>query len=206
MELAGLEPAPGGRRSALAASVPTLPGVARQALTVFGGRPAHQVLLLWPFMRRLVGPRSLLIWSGVLATIVFSYLALRGVDFSTATEALRESNPAWLVAAVPVLALAVFLRVLRWRYLFPPGTRPPVRAVPSAPAAVGVFEAATLIALTSYGANRSVALSYAIVLHLVNFVPYLVLGPLALRRTPWRRRGESARYAIARCVQLRGAT
>lgn len=319
-------------------------------------------------MRRLVGPRSLLIWSGVLATIVFSYLALRGVDFGTATEALRESNPAWLVAAVPVLALAVFLRVLRWRYLFAPGTRPPVRAVtsayligqffnnilplrageaarivalsrraqgsraeitatvllervydvlvllallfvllpwlprvswlgvaavvgivsvaifaamvvilavygdrpllllltplrifpaahperivavaaslgrglaavrsvrsgltavaltaiswvvlgisfwlltlafplphsplagilvviatnlaqilPSAPAAVGVFEAATLIALTSYGANRSVALSYAVVLHLVNFVPYLVLGPLALRRTP----------------------
>ena len=42
-----------------------------------------------------------MIWSGVLATIVFSYLVLRGVDFSTATEALRESNPAWLVAEVP---------------------------------------------------------------------------------------------------------
>ncbi len=34
-------------------------------------------------MRRLVGLRPLLIWSGVLATIVFSYLALRGVHFSS---------------------------------------------------------------------------------------------------------------------------
>lgn len=319
-------------------------------------------------MRRLFTPRLLLIWSGVLATVVFSFLALRGVDFGTAMEALRESNPWWLVAAMPVLAIAVFLRALRWRYLFAPESRPSVRAVvsayligqffnnilplrageaarivalsrrakgsraeatatvllervydvlvllallfvlvpwlprvswlgaaalvaiagvaifaavvlilavygdrpvlllltplrifpstrperivtvaenlgrglaavrnvrsglvafaltaiswvamgisfwlltlafplphsplagilvviatnlaqvlPSAPAAVGVFEAATLVALASYDANRSVALSYAIVLHLVNFVPYLILGPLALRRTP----------------------
>jgi glycosyl transferase family 2/lysylphosphatidylglycerol synthase-like protein len=35
--------------------------------------------------------------------------------------------------------------------------------LPSAPAAVGVFEAATLVALTAYGAPRPVALSYAVV-------------------------------------------
>lgn len=319
-------------------------------------------------MRRFVGLRPLLIWSGLLATIAFTYLALRGVDFGAVKEALQESNLAWLAPAVAVLALAVFLRALRWRYLFAPETRPSVRAVtsayligqffnsilplrageaarivalsrrtkrprgetaatvllervydvlvllallfvlvpwlprvswlgaaaivgivgvglfavvivilavygdrpllllltplrmvpairperiaaiaanlgrglaavrgvrsgltaviltasswvvmgvsfwlltlafelphslltgilvviatnlaqilPSAPAALGVFEAATLLALASYGANRSVALSYAVVLHLVNFLPYLILGPLALRGTP----------------------
>jgi glycosyltransferase 2 family protein len=318
-------------------------------------------------MRSLTRLRPLLIWSGLLATLVFTYLALRGVDFETAKQALREANPAWLAAALPVLALSVFLRVLRWRYLFTPATRPSVRPVtsayligqffnnilplrageaarivaltsrtrgsrvettatvllervydvlvllallfvlapwlphvswlgaaalvaivavvgfasvivilavygdrpllllltplrivpairperiaavasnlgrglaavrgvrsaltavvitasswvvmgisfwlillafplphsplagilvviatnlaqilPSAPAAIGVFEAATLVALASFGASRSIALSYAVVLHLLNFVPYLLLGPLALRGT-----------------------
>jgi glycosyltransferase 2 family protein len=316
-------------------------------------------------MRSLGRLRPVLIWSGLFATLAFTYLAFRGVDFGAAKQALGDSNPAWLAPALPVLGLAVFLRVLRWRYLFAPATRPsvsaatsayligqffnsilPLRAgeaarivalsrlangsrgettatvllervydvlvllallfvlapwlpdvswlgaaalvaivgvvafaavivvlavygdrpllllltplriipairperiavvatnlgrglaavrsvrsgltalvltasswvimgisfwlitlafplphsplagilvviatnlvqiLPSAPAAVGVFEAATLVALASYGANRSIALSYAVVLHLVNFVPYLLLGPLALR-------------------------
>jgi glycosyltransferase 2 family protein len=310
-------------------------------------------------------PRPLLLCSGLLVTLVFTYLALRDVDFRAAKQALQDSNPVWLAPALPVLGVAVFLRVLRWRYLFAPATRPsvgaatsayligqffnsilPLRAgeaarivalqrrgkgsrgettatvllervydvlvllallfvlapwlphvswlgaaalvaivgvvafaalivilavygdrpllilltplriipaihperiavvatnlgrglaavrgirsgvtavvltasswvvmgisfwllalafplphsplagilvviatnlaqiLPSAPAAVGVFEAATLVALASYGASRSIALSYAVVLHLVNFVPYLLLGPLAFR-------------------------
>jgi uncharacterized protein (TIRG00374 family) len=52
--------------------------------------------------------------------------------------------------------------------------------LPSPPAAVGVFEAAALIALATYGIPHSSALSYAVVLHLVNFVPYIVAGLLTL--------------------------
>ena len=52
--------------------------------------------------------------------------------------------------------------------------------IPSPPAAVGVFEAAALIALTAYGVPHASALSYAVVLHLVNFVPYIVVGVLTL--------------------------
>ncbi len=52
--------------------------------------------------------------------------------------------------------------------------------LPSPPAAVGVFEAAALIALTAYGIPHSSALSYAVVLHLVNFVPYILVGVLTL--------------------------
>ena len=48
--------------------------------------------------------------------------------------------------------------------------------LPSPPAAVGVFEGATLIALRAYGVSRSVALPYGVVLHLVNFVPFVIVG------------------------------
>jgi uncharacterized protein (TIRG00374 family) len=52
--------------------------------------------------------------------------------------------------------------------------------LPSPPAAVGVFEAAALIALAAYGIPHYSALSYAVVLHLVNFVPYIAVGVLTL--------------------------
>ncbi len=59
--------------------------------------------------------------------------------------------------------------------------------LPSSPAAIGVFEAATIIAMTAYDIPQAEALSYAVVLHLLNLVPFLVagaalLGPRALRR------------------------
>ncbi len=52
--------------------------------------------------------------------------------------------------------------------------------LPSPPAAVGVFEAAALIALTAYDIPHYSALPYAIVLHLVNFVPFIIIGLLTL--------------------------
>jgi uncharacterized protein (TIRG00374 family) len=54
--------------------------------------------------------------------------------------------------------------------------------LPSSPAAVGVFEAATLVALKPYHVSDSRALSYALVLHALNFLPYIVAGPLLLRQ------------------------
>jgi uncharacterized membrane protein YbhN (UPF0104 family) len=52
--------------------------------------------------------------------------------------------------------------------------------LPSLPAAIGVFEGATLIALRAYGVPHSTALPYALVLHLVNFVPFVLVGALIL--------------------------
>ena len=52
--------------------------------------------------------------------------------------------------------------------------------LPSAPAAVGVFEGATLIALRAYDLPHSTALPYALVLHLVNFIPFVLTGALLL--------------------------
>jgi uncharacterized membrane protein YbhN (UPF0104 family) len=58
-----------------------------------------------------------------------------------------------------------------------------VQILPSSPAAVGIFEAATLVALSPYHVSGSQALSYALVLHALNFLPYIVAGPLLLRQT-----------------------
>jgi uncharacterized protein (TIRG00374 family) len=52
--------------------------------------------------------------------------------------------------------------------------------LPSPPAAVGVFEGAALIALRAYGIPHSSALPYALVLHLVNFVPFVLVGAFLL--------------------------
>ncbi len=57
--------------------------------------------------------------------------------------------------------------------------------VPAPPAALGVFEAAAVVALVAFGVDASVALSYALVLHAVNFFPYLVAGLLVLPRRAW---------------------
>jgi len=58
--------------------------------------------------------------------------------------------------------------------------------LPSSPAALGVFEAATVVALRAFDVPQAEALSYALILHLLNFVPFVligvaILGPQALR-------------------------
>lgn len=63
-----------------------------------------------------------------------------------------------------------------------------VMVVPSGPAALGVFEAGTVVALHAYRVPQSHALSYALVLHALNFFPFIVVGGwLVLRRTIGRR-------------------
>lgn len=60
--------------------------------------------------------------------------------------------------------------------------------LPSSPAALGVFEGATVVVLGAYGVGASQALSYALVLHALNFLPFLVLAPFLLGSTIKRRR------------------
>jgi uncharacterized protein (TIRG00374 family) len=52
--------------------------------------------------------------------------------------------------------------------------------IPSLPASVGVFEAAAIVALRPYGVDDSRALSFAVVLHALNLVPYLIAGYVVL--------------------------
>ncbi len=52
--------------------------------------------------------------------------------------------------------------------------------LPSSPGAVGVFEWSTQLALGAYGISKEAALAPALVLHVVNFVPYIAAGLLIL--------------------------
>ncbi len=68
--------------------------------------------------------------------------------------------------------------------------------LPSPPAAVGVFEGAALIGLKAYGISHSAALPFALVLHLVNFLPFILVGAALLHhnsRHPAWRYGENFR-------------
>jgi glycosyltransferase 2 family protein len=62
--------------------------------------------------------------------------------------------------------------------------------LPSSPGAIGVFEGATVVVLGAYGVDASVALSYALVLHVLNLAPLFALGLGAL---VWRRAGRLRR-------------
>jgi hypothetical protein len=73
--------------------------------------------------------------------------------------------------------------------------------LPSSPAAVGVFEGATVVCLGAYGIGESQALSYALVLHALNVLPFFVLAPVILRPGP----GGGRRPAVDRYRAPRGA-
>jgi uncharacterized membrane protein YbhN (UPF0104 family) len=54
--------------------------------------------------------------------------------------------------------------------------------IPSSPAALGIFEAATVVALRPYGVDESHALSYAVVLHALNSLPFIAIGLVLVPR------------------------
>ena len=65
--------------------------------------------------------------------------------------------------------------------------------LPSAPAGLGVFHAATVLTLSAFGVDRAQALSYAVVVHALNFLPLIVVGYAVLyRHTAAVRRSSGA--------------
>lgn len=73
--------------------------------------------------------------------------------------------------------------------------------LPSSPAAIGVFEGAVVIALGAYDISSADALSCALVLHVVNFVPFITVGLVVMHyhaRAVKRGRLASAMVAQSR--------
>jgi glycosyltransferase 2 family protein len=67
--------------------------------------------------------------------------------------------------------------------------------VPAAPAAIGVFEAAAIASTKAYGVPQSQGLAFALVLHALNFFPYVVAGLVLVMTLPsrgWLRRVQNA--------------
>ena len=145
-------------------------------LAVYGDRPLR--LLLRPLKR-------LSLFSGerlerTIAELTHGLSGLRHPRL--ALEAFAWTIAAWLLTAL----CAYFVSLAFHLHLpFSAGLLVAVAVglsmiLPSPPAAVGVFEGATLIALRAYGVPASSALPYAVVLHLVNFLPFLIVGAFLL--------------------------
>jgi uncharacterized protein (TIRG00374 family) len=66
--------------------------------------------------------------------------------------------------------------------------------LPAPPASLGVFEGAVLLALKAYGLSHTAALPYALVLHIVNFLPFIVVGVLLLHYNARHRPARTQRY------------
>ena len=77
-------------------------------------------------------PRVLLMWGGIVVSLLFIYLTFRGTDFGALGAALRRSNYWMLVPALLVLAVATVLRAIRWRLLISREHRPATAAGTSA--------------------------------------------------------------------------
>ena len=114
------------------------------------------------------------------ATLAEGLSGLR--EHRVALEALAWSVAAWLTSALWAWLVLLAFEPSRG---FGAGVMVTVviglsMIIPSPPAAVGVFEAAGVLALHAYHVPQSAALPYALVLHVANFVPLVAVGVITL--------------------------
>ena len=151
--------------------------IAIVALALFGARPlrfALRALTRFPHL----SPERVDLMADNLA---HGFAALRRP--ALALGALTWTMLGWLTLAVStwLLMLGFDLHVSFAGGLLVVIATSLAMILPSSPSAIGVFEAATLVALNPYGVADSKALSFALVLHALNFIPYIVVGGLLLR-------------------------
>jgi glycosyltransferase 2 family protein len=59
-------------------------------------------------------------WVGLIISIVFLYLALRGLHIDQVWDSLKTANYWWLIPGVAVYFMGVWVRAWRWHYLLRP--------------------------------------------------------------------------------------
>jgi uncharacterized protein (TIRG00374 family) len=59
-------------------------------------------------------------WVGVLISIIFLYLALRGLKLGDFWEAVKSANYWWILPGIAVYFVGVWVRAWRWHYLLKP--------------------------------------------------------------------------------------
>src|SRR5688500_5625143 len=59
-------------------------------------------------------------WVGVLISLVFIWLALRGLHLEDFWEAVEQANYIWLIPGIGVYFIGVWVRAWRWHYLLSP--------------------------------------------------------------------------------------
>jgi uncharacterized protein (TIRG00374 family) len=153
------------------------------ALAVYGDRPLR--VLLGPLRR--LSPITEERLEHVANQLVHGLSGLR--RWRVALETFAWTVAAWMLSMVCAL-FVTFAFHLHLSFAAPVLVMVAIglgMILPSAPAAVGVFEGATLIALRAFHVSASTALPYAVVLHLVNFVPFLVVGAWLLHHNSRRK-------------------
>ena len=68
-------------------------------------------------------------WLGVLISIVFIWLALRGLHLEEFWGAVRKANYVWLLPGIAVYFVGVWVRAWRWHYLLGPIKKIPTRTM-----------------------------------------------------------------------------
>ena len=68
--------------------------------------------------------RPLVAIAGIAISVLFGWLAIRGLNFHEVRTAISDASPAWILAAVIVSVIGVTMRAERWRALFPRDSRP----------------------------------------------------------------------------------
>jgi glycosyltransferase 2 family protein len=125
-------------------------------------------------------------------TLGFGYLAVRDVELSELADSLAESNYWYLLPAFALLAFGFFIRILRWRYMFSPHTRPGLWPTTET-LILGQFlnsvlpfragDAARIVALRSFGGPSRVETAGTVILERVFDVLALLL--LLFVTVPW---------------------
>jgi uncharacterized protein (TIRG00374 family) len=145
-------------------------------------------------MSTLQRARAPLLLIGLLLSVFFTYLAVRDVDWDVFWDGLQTSDYWWLVPALAFLALSIWVRAVRWRFLFKPLSRPPIAALTRA-TIVGQFfnnifparagEAARIVFLKQEaGTSRAEALGTAVAERIMDVLVLLVLLLVALPFLP----------------------
>jgi len=62
-----------------------------------------------------------------LVAIGLLYIFFKGADLKSFLKAIKQANPVYLTAFALLLPVFYFIRAIRWRTLFPNGTRPSVK-------------------------------------------------------------------------------
>lgn len=178
-----------GRNAALLAGALTLVlGGTAIMLAVFGERPLK---LLFKPLSRLPGLSLQRVESGA-------------VNFTRGLAGLRDARvaltaSAWTLLAWLLTGLSCWFVLIAFHLDLSPMAGLLVTlaiglamVLPSPPGALGVLEAAAVLALQGYGVDPSLAFSTALALHAVNLVPFLIVGPLLLSLEVQRGRTRDA--------------
>ena len=68
-------------------------------------------------------------WLGVLISILFVWLALRGLKLSEFWNAVKDANYIWLIPGIAVYFVGVWVRAWRWHYLLRPIKKIPTKTM-----------------------------------------------------------------------------